>query len=584
MYLLLCFASCFLEFNGNLKLNKYKRSLLKHHVKNTQKLYKELQEKYIPGENESFYPNLSFTPKEGTKGGKKQQTSIGLTQLLPGVKQEHSPRTLILGSAGTGKSIAAQSIAYKWAKRELWYDRFDFIFYLNCEQLTKDMSDQKNWSLEELILKYHCPDKIKGHESELVKYLCDKEHKILTIIDGLDELTSWDNAKTVLVTSISQKSTIPSIIYNLVYGDLVRDMTVLVTSRPHPFLNDKISKFQSVWRAIGFDEDAIDTCSFAICRHDRKLHTQYRRFVKYKTQLHAHCSIPLNCFLTAAIISRDFQRCKEPSKMITIDRLSRLYIRLILDIVHKNKDVKKAFEEVTEDEKKTILSLASLAAEAVISEEQKSTFTEFDLIKNNISATKTNAIVNGLLEISYEPTGPAILNLRKTTASFTNRSVKEFLAAVHLCLNWYGEDVKKIAIVDPVNRKFDNIQLFTAGLLGDKEMGQKFLTVLKPGSSILQKVAQWFSSLFKKEGYQSSEFVGSMQTANTKRNLSKLAKLQMMCCGMEGNMSVVMQDVAKAVLTENVLDLGNVEGGLLPQHLVSVANFVEKADRVNGLE
>ena len=88
-------------------------------------------------------------------------------------------------------------------------------------------------------------------------------------------------------------------------------------------------------------------------------------------------------------------------------------------------------------------------------------------------------------------------------ASFIHLSIQEFLAAVHVCITWKVEDVKKVATEDPNSRRLDNVQLYMAGILGDIgtgdiKIGQKFLQALDERSGTWNnfiRIRQWNMSL-----------------------------------------------------------------------------------------
>ena len=147
---------------------------------------------------------------------------------------------------------------------------------------------------------------------------------MLIILDGLDELSQWEETFKLSdsiresVKSLTQKAMVPNIIYSLFSGELLPESYVFATSRPIQTINSKW--FSAVYVALGFDEDAIDSCIFAVCGYDRELHRKLMSFVSERPVLYSHCVVPLSCVLIAAILFEEFQDGSEES---TINNISQ---------------------------------------------------------------------------------------------------------------------------------------------------------------------------------------------------------------------------------------------------------------------
>ena len=521
--------------------------------------------------------------------------NLELADLLNHEPDHRAPRFLLYGAAGSGKSTVSQAIAFKWSLQEMWDEKFDLLFHLECRQLAADIKNRKQFSLIDLIVKHHCPDKLDG-KKELGRYIDKKQKKVLLIIDGLDELPGWDaiaskqDAEIPHVTGINQIAEIPILIYNLIYGAFLENMPVLVTSRPIQFL--KSTKFISIILALGFDEDAIDSCSFAVCQYDQTIHEELTTFLHDRSQLYAHCVIPLNCVL----LSKIFFRNHKSKTARSIRSLSQLYIQIILDIVHKGNETSGTIENIPEDERASLRDLASLAAAGLLEGHKQIIFFDKDLENHNILKSKKVRRSNtssGLLELHDNPghiAGESIY-----TAAFLHLSMQEFLAAVHVCLNWNQKHVDHLSRVDSASSRYDNIQLFAAGLLGDKKVGHTFLQTLTSNTeaSPMKGLVNWFFSTVglteDKSSFvqRTSDFVRCIRDMNGGINdMSKPGKLQLIRCVDEGRLDDVGTDVDNAVIStfkKGELDLGEISGGLLPHHLASISYFVDSSGNVEKL-
>ena len=409
-------------------------------------------------------------------------------------------------------------------------------------------------------------------------------------MDGLDELSEWDavyrDNNREVITSVEEKAEIPLLIYHVIHGKLLQYTYLIVTTRPIESISS--GAFDDVLIALGFDENAIDECTFAVCNYDRTIHRQITEFLQHRTQLYTYCVVPLNCVLCTSILRNDL---KDPSGHLSktgINSLTQLGVRIILDIMHKGTDIRSLFD-LTETQKLSLSNLGRLAAGSLLGDSSKLIFNGQDLHNHNIEdVSGLDRTISGLLEVFTEDDISNIDSDQAITASFLHLSIQEFLAAVHICLTWMEEDVRKVATVDPKSRRLDNVQLYTAGLLGDSQLGHKLLDSLR--------------DLHVSYNDQVKEFVSKLQTHSGGDSLSKLAKLQLIRCAHEGRMKEMVQNVGHVVLestTENkfvdinghrdttlqgVLHLSNIEGGLLPHHLSSIGYFVQEYQQLAALK
>ena len=150
--------------------------------------------------------------------------------------------------------------------------------------------------------------------------------------------------------------------------------------------------------------------------------------------------------------------------------------------------------------------------------------------------------------------------------------------------------MKKIARVDKKSRRLDNVQLYTAGLLGDERIGHRFLQALDSGNEnkkevFIKRAKDYLSHM----NASSSEFNNDGDNLSTDEHSdqpakSKLTRLQLIKCAHEGKLHEMVDTVAQAVLVGgNTLDLSEIDGGLLPHHLSSIGYFIDQSKGVQNL-
>ena len=352
--------------------------------------------------------------------------------------------------------------------------------------------------------------------------------------------------------------------------------------------------------ALGFDEDAIDSCSFAVCENNREVHQKLMEFIRHRSQLYSHCVVPLNCILLTAMLYRELRGAtRGQTQDITLNSLSQLYVRLVLHIIHKDRAVRNMFTGITPGQKSTLRALAKMAANSLLTENSQIIFSDEDLDRYQIPVSD-DPIVTGLMEIYTQEDGLDVARTRVSSASFIHLCIQEFLAAVHVCLSWTDRDINTLAVVDTESRTLDNVQLFTAGLLTDTDVGHPFLQSLfkQEDNPVGKRLSHFMLRIFGKAPdntftYRGSQFVDAMRTQNGGGWISKpskLAKLQIIRCVHEGKMEGMMEEIDQVVLEKDqdyglgwTLDLSDIPGGLLPHHMASIAYFTEHSRKMECL-
>nr|XP_014339352.1 PREDICTED: NACHT, LRR and PYD domains-containing protein 3-like [Latimeria chalumnae] len=95
-------------------------------------------------------------------------------------KKEETPKTVVLqGAAGIGKSFTIRKIMVDWASDKIFKGAFDFVFYLNCKEISG------------LANKITVADLILSNSQSLkpiIKEVLNLPEKILIIVESFDEL------------------------------------------------------------------------------------------------------------------------------------------------------------------------------------------------------------------------------------------------------------------------------------------------------------------------------------------------------------------------------------------------------------
>ena len=467
-----------------------------------------------------------------------------------------------VGAAGIGKSTVTQKIVHSWSTGDMWADRYDMVFHFRCRELAEVCGDRQ-YSMAELLLRVHgCNYQYSQEEEQkLLRHIQENSHKTLVIIDGLDEMSSWTRAARSqsfgMVNSLDTKSEIHNIINCLINKKqkLMGDADILVTTRPiAQMINVAADRYILI---LGFDESSVSNCLLAVCK-EQEFHQKIMEHLQTHIDLMNLCTVPFLCVLFG-VIAKEQVKLDQP---IDVTNKTQLLIKSMYYMITKrdNQSVSPDGRSITEPYKSNIQKLASLAATGTLSENLQLVFTKTDGNQHELSDAEIP--LTGLLEASTESSG------RDPSFSFLHFICQEFLSAVHVCLTWESQYVTKVLTIDKQSRTLDNVQLFMAGLLGDKDTGHTFLNALLPGVPCIDRAQQ---------------FIQQMSSQGTS---DKLTKLQLIRCVHEGRMTDKMEEVKETVMSKggSELDLWDTPGGLLPHHLASVGWFIQESQCVTELK
>ena len=468
-----------------------------------------------------------------------------------------------VGAAGIGKSTVTQKIVHSWSTGDMWADRYDMVFHFRCRELAEVCGDRQ-YSMAELLLRVHGCDYQYSPEEEqkLLRHIQENSHKTLVIIDGLDEMSSWtktaQSESFVNVNNLHTQSEVHNIINSLIRRKkqkLMGDADILVTTRPIAQMS--VLTADRYILILGFDEKSVAKCMLAVCK-EQSVHQKIMEHLHTHVHLMNLCTVPFLCVLFGVVSKEDVK----DDQTIDITNMTQLLIKSMYYMITK-RDIQSVGPDgrsITEPYKSNIQKLASLAATGTLSDSLQLIFTKADI--NQHGLTDAEVPLTGLLEASTD------MSARDPSFSFLHFIYQEFLSAVHVCLTWDSQCVTNLLNVDHNSRSLDNVQLFMAGLLGDKDTGHTFLNALLPGVPCIDRAQQF------------------IQQMSSQSNSDRLTKLQLIRCVHERRMTDKMEEVKKTVMSEggSKLDLWQTPGGLLPHHLASVGWFIQESQCVRVLK
>ncbi|KAI4905543.1 hypothetical protein NFI96_004605 [Prochilodus magdalenae] len=392
-------------------------------------------------------------------------------------------KVLTMGIAGVGKTVSVNKFILDWAKGEENQD-IKFVFPLPFREL--NLKKDKKFSLIELL--NHCFFSLKPELNSIP----DVDGKVLFIFDGLDEcrfpLCFEDGEE---VKDVNEKTTVGSLITNLINRNLLPFALIWITCRPAAAHLVPREYINLVTEVRGFSDEQKEAYFSKYCNEDVAM--KIVSHIKKSRSLHIMCQIPVFCWISATVLQ---PLMVQGSKKEIPTTLTGMYVSFLLQ--QKNLMQKKYSEQTkTADAEHVILKLGELAFHNL--ESGALIFYEDDLRKCGIDVSDGTVFSGVCTQLFSQREGVSERNI----FSFVHLSVQESLAALYVhhshCnkkrnalkqatvfdkLKWRNKKIKhlhKYAVKRALQSENGHLDLFLRFLIGlSLEDSQHVLTELLP--------------------------------------------------------------------------------------------------------
>uniref|UniRef100_A0A3B1IUD1 NACHT domain-containing protein n=1 Tax=Astyanax mexicanus TaxID=7994 RepID=A0A3B1IUD1_ASTMX len=412
-------------------------------------------------------------------------------------------KVLTMGIAGVGKTVSVNKFILNWAKKEDNQD-INFVFPLPFREL--NLKTDKKYSLVELL-----NDCFFSSKSEL-KSLPEDGSQVLFIFDGLDECR-FPLCFKEDVKDVTKKTSVGSLITNLMKRKLLRFALVWVTCRPaaaHLIPRDYINLVTEVQ---GFSDEQKEAYFSKYFEKDTAMKIKVISHIKKSRSLNIMCQIPVFCWISATVLG---PLMVEESQEDIPTNLTGMYTSFLLQ--QKNLMKKKYNEEATNavDAERIILKLGKLAFRNL--ESGSLIFYKHDLTACGIDVIDGTVFSGVCTQIFSQQDGISERNI----FGFVHLSVQECLAALYVhhshcnqksnafrsktfCnkLRWKTKsisDLHKYAVKRALQSENGHLDLFLRFLLGlSLEDSQHVLAELLPALKNKAKSVQATVDYIKKK-------------------------------------------------------------------------------------
>lgn len=382
-------------------------------------------------------PNIEheFMQIEKLDSNKDTGTALSTRDVLSPerIKQMCSRLVVLIGVAGSGKSMAVQRLIFDWIEGRA-HEHVSFLFPVPFRELKKFEGSEV--SLLEIVQTLY-PETRKLRDEDY------RGCKIMFVFDGLDEYGGeLDFQNTKLLSDHSDRAALNVIVVNLLRERLHYHSLFLFTSRPQ--VNTYVP-----WDTI-YDE--IELRGFSDPQKDEYFKKRFRdtdqasrviAHIDSVRTLRIMCHLPLFCSLLANEYERIF---REQGTQAELPRsLTCMYTKLLLALTGQRRSFRAPGWSAVQ-QKNFLMKLGKLAFTMLENR-------QFKISKHHwkeLGISDTEAVINSGLCTQYT-VKPHVLEQEKVL-SFIHPTVQEYLAALYAF--WSFRDLHKNVFENHKKSKF----------------------------------------------------------------------------------------------------------------------------------
>lgn len=354
------------------------------------------------------------------------------------IQQVYRRLVLLIGVAGSGKSMAVRRLILDWIERRA-HQHVSFLFPVPFREL-KQFEGSEVSLLQIIQTLYPETRKLRDEDYR------DKDCKMMFVFDGLDEYREeLDFQNTKLLSDPAVPAELNVLVVNLLRERLYYSSFFLVTSRPQ--VNAYVP-----WDTI-YDE--IELRGFCNPEKDEYFRKRFREpdqaarviaHIDSVRTLRIMCHLPLFCSLVANEFERIF---REQGIQAALPRsLTCMYTKLLLTLACQHRRF-RAPDRSPDEQKGFLMKLGELAFKMLERGQFKISKCEW----KEAGISETEAVINSGLCMQYI-TKPFVLEQEKVL-SFIHPTVQEYLAALYAYLSF--RDLEKNVFENQVKHRLKGL-------------------------------------------------------------------------------------------------------------------------------
>ncbi|CAH3159593.1 unnamed protein product, partial [Pocillopora meandrina] len=454
-------------------------------IEETEELF-ELQSPFSgnPGENttvkhltlDQIYTNLVVIPNRATydftenreeqlkiyprSRGKKSQPKS-----LEGLLNVENKKVLIVGRAGIGKTLCCTKLVRDWALNKVFQATAGGKIHFDAAFLVKfrRFKSENDLSLKELLIQseYFPTDQL---DDEVWNHLLENPKGVLILFDGFDEFKHDANVVGAPLYPRSNEEKKPlQILYQwLVTGKLLKDASIVTTTRPTALSSIKHLSFDKTYEVLGFSSEQVEEYVFKLAGDEKAVGETLWRHISSNLNLLSLCYVPVNSFIigTSLLEIKRLQESESSADFTLPSKLTLIY----------NIAVKVFYFKHTIELCNILFPLEHNLPKDVLEKFKILGKVAFDGIKdgklilggNEIQGMGDSALFHRLPDRKTDT-----LNLEPQFC-FIHLTMQEFFAARHLASDLSETVLRNFVSENIKNGKWQLVFQFLAGLMEDK--------------------------------------------------------------------------------------------------------------------
>ncbi|XP_061568272.1 LOW QUALITY PROTEIN: NLR family CARD domain-containing protein 3-like [Cololabis saira] len=388
------------------------------------------------------------------------------------------------GIAGIGKTVSVKKFILDWADGRANQD-LDFIFMFPFRELNLVINQE--FSLEELVREFHPKLSVKA---AAIIFSEIKTYKVLFIFDGLDESQLKLKFKdTKRLSEPSKKSSVDTLVTNLIREHLLPSALVWITSRPGAV--QRIPReYVYLWTEVRGFNDPQKKIYFRNRVEDKDVAERIINLITMSRSLYIMCHIPIFCWIASKVLEYLLLKSgnTQEETIKTPTTLTEMYshfflIQMTVATDKYDGEEKTEAEEIFKSNEEFISRLGRLAFEKL--EKGEIIFSGEDLKKYGIDMDKAG-VYCGFCTAIFKV--ESVFNTKKLYC-FVHLTVQEYFAALfvyrsfarksiespilkNFLLVGSDEDLESVLDADPVDLPLDELMEIAIANSAPRETGE----------------------------------------------------------------------------------------------------------------
>nr|XP_058950318.1 protein NLRC3-like [Pocillopora verrucosa] len=450
-----------------------------------------------PGENttvkhltlDQIYTNLVVIPNRATYDfteNREEQLKIyprsrgekSLSKNLEGLLNVENKKVLIVGRAGIGKTLCCTKLVRDWALNKVFQATAGGKIHFDAAFLVKfrRFKSENDLSLKELLIQseYFPTDHL---DDEVWNHLLENPKGVLILFDGFDEFKHNANVVGAPLYPRSNEEKKPlQILYQwLVTGKLLKDASIVTTTRPTALSSIKHLPFDKIYEVLGFSSEQVEEYVYKLAGDEKAVGETLWRHISSNLNLLSLCYVPVNSFIICTSLL-EIQRKQESESSADVTLPSKL--TLIYNIA-----VKVFYFKHTIELCNVLFPLEHDLPEDVLEKFKILGKVAFDGIKegklilggNEVQGMGDSALFHRLPDRKTDT-----LDLEPQFC-FIHLTMQEFFAARHLANNMSETELKNFVSENIKDGRWQLVFQFLAGLMENKtHLPSEIITDLLP--------------------------------------------------------------------------------------------------------